>query len=270
MAKKSSFSGQLAKGFIRSAVNQVGRDGGRVVSNQVYGDAHSVPVRGTGSTMGQNPTSVPGSTIINSGNAEFVPTLSKDLPMWIVAIIFTLGIASIVAFFKGLHYYKKDTVRYRRYEVEQVPIIDRRFKTGIRGYRTESGYKYYDIPLCDANPDDVRSQKSSARLLMIVSGIVLFIIACAIFGIKPSGNFSPAIFVTIPLFALYGFAMWKPETALDFIGGSNAKRRVIATIAFIIIYCTLFAIKVKYYPDAPATSQTSIQQTVQADSVPSQ
>lgn len=46
MAKKSSFFGQLAKGFIRSAVNQVGRDGGRVVSNQIYGDAHSAPIRG--------------------------------------------------------------------------------------------------------------------------------------------------------------------------------------------------------------------------------
>ena len=48
MAKKSSFLGQLGKGFIRSAVNQVGRDGGRVISNQVYGDAHSTPIRGVG------------------------------------------------------------------------------------------------------------------------------------------------------------------------------------------------------------------------------
>lgn len=48
MAKKSSFFGQLVKGFMRSAVNQVGRDGGRVVSNQIYGDAHSAPIRGIG------------------------------------------------------------------------------------------------------------------------------------------------------------------------------------------------------------------------------
>jgi hypothetical protein len=41
----SKFVKQLAKGFVRSAVNQVGRDGGKVISNKVYGDKHSRPVR---------------------------------------------------------------------------------------------------------------------------------------------------------------------------------------------------------------------------------
>ena len=36
---------QLLKGFIRSGVNQVGRDGGKVVSNKVYGDKHSTPIK---------------------------------------------------------------------------------------------------------------------------------------------------------------------------------------------------------------------------------
>ena len=40
-----SFINELAKGFVRSAVNQVGRDAGRVVSNNIYGDAHSIPHR---------------------------------------------------------------------------------------------------------------------------------------------------------------------------------------------------------------------------------
>lgn len=35
----------LGKGFVRSAVNQVGRDSGRVISNSIYGDAHSIPIR---------------------------------------------------------------------------------------------------------------------------------------------------------------------------------------------------------------------------------
>ena len=43
-----SFLKNLAKGFIRSGVNQVGRDGGRVISNQVYGDKHSIPIRNVG------------------------------------------------------------------------------------------------------------------------------------------------------------------------------------------------------------------------------
>lgn len=40
-----SFFTQLGKSFIRSAVNQVGRDGGKVISNQIYGNLHSTPIR---------------------------------------------------------------------------------------------------------------------------------------------------------------------------------------------------------------------------------
>lgn len=42
MARKSN---NLAKTFIRSVVRQVGRDSGKVISNKMYGDAHSTPVR---------------------------------------------------------------------------------------------------------------------------------------------------------------------------------------------------------------------------------
>ena len=40
----SNFIVQLIKGFFRSAVNQVGRDGGKVISNKVYGDKHKTPI----------------------------------------------------------------------------------------------------------------------------------------------------------------------------------------------------------------------------------
>jgi hypothetical protein len=40
-----SFLIQLLKGFIKSGVNQVGRDGGKVISNKVYGNKHSSPVK---------------------------------------------------------------------------------------------------------------------------------------------------------------------------------------------------------------------------------
>jgi len=39
-----AFMKNLAKGFIKSAVNQVGRDGGKVISNKVYGNSHSTPI----------------------------------------------------------------------------------------------------------------------------------------------------------------------------------------------------------------------------------
>lgn len=46
------FIENLAKGFVRSAVNQVGRDTGRVVSNKIYGNAHATPVRGISQSNG--------------------------------------------------------------------------------------------------------------------------------------------------------------------------------------------------------------------------
>ncbi len=39
-----SFLKQLAKGFFRSLVNQVGRDGGRVVSRKLYRGAHATQI----------------------------------------------------------------------------------------------------------------------------------------------------------------------------------------------------------------------------------
>lgn len=42
-----SFLKNLTKGFIRSAVNQVGRDGGRVISNKVYKGKHATPIKST-------------------------------------------------------------------------------------------------------------------------------------------------------------------------------------------------------------------------------
>ena len=40
-----SFLSNLGKEFVRSAVRQVGRDGGKIISNHLYGNAHSTPIR---------------------------------------------------------------------------------------------------------------------------------------------------------------------------------------------------------------------------------
>ena len=47
-----SFLTDLAKGFVRSAVNQVGRDGGKVISNKLYGNNHSTPIRNVSAQNG--------------------------------------------------------------------------------------------------------------------------------------------------------------------------------------------------------------------------
>ena len=65
MAKKS-----YGEKFISSTVNQVGRDLGKVISNQLFGDAHSTPVRHVKSnpTMVQQPKSV--KQILDERNAD--------------------------------------------------------------------------------------------------------------------------------------------------------------------------------------------------------
>lgn len=253
MAKQSYF-GKLAKGFIRSAVNQVGRDGGRVISNQIYGDAHSTPIRKTGESSSTSSVKETQESItINAGKTEYDAVISKELPLWIVAIVCTCGLASIVAFFKGLHYYRKKSVTYKRYEVEQVPIYDKRYKSGVRGYEEKAGYKYYDIPFSEANPNDVKKQKSSALSLMVVSGLVL--LSPAIVSLLNDAFITPVLFITIPLMVIYIFSMIKPQMALDFINGSNAKRRIIATIVFIVLYCLTFLVKEQFFPN-PQKAQT--------------
>ncbi len=42
----------MFSGFIRSAVNQVGRDSGKVISNAMYGDLHATPIRHVGNGKG--------------------------------------------------------------------------------------------------------------------------------------------------------------------------------------------------------------------------
>lgn len=45
------FLKDLGKGFVRSAVNQVGRDTGKVFSNNIYGDAHATPIKSINKTL---------------------------------------------------------------------------------------------------------------------------------------------------------------------------------------------------------------------------
>lgn len=42
--------------FLKSAINQVGRDFGKVISNQIFKDAHSTPIRMAGGNASSNPT----------------------------------------------------------------------------------------------------------------------------------------------------------------------------------------------------------------------
>ena len=74
----SNFGKNLVKGFIRSAVNQVGRDTGKVVSNQVFGNAHSRPVRSVPSNLSSSNFLVDSSTQAKILEIEDIPELTRD------------------------------------------------------------------------------------------------------------------------------------------------------------------------------------------------
>ncbi len=174
-----NYLSNLGKGFVRSAVNQVGRDAGRVVSNQTFGDAHSTPIRGVGN--GTPPPLANNAMPTGNSDFEYVPeTTTNRMIAWIVAIVLTFGLAAVICFFKSISSYNKKTIRYRRYEVGQEAIIDRRYRNNVRGYQTVQGYKYYDVPTMQANPNDVKKHKKNAMILMIISGVVLLIAVNAI------------------------------------------------------------------------------------------
>ena len=69
------FLGSLGKGFIRSAVNQVGRDTGKVVSNRIYGNAHATPIKGISYSEGKYYDEINNLPINES---EFAEKLSKE------------------------------------------------------------------------------------------------------------------------------------------------------------------------------------------------
>lgn len=166
-----SFLNELTKGFIRSAVNQVGRDGGRVISNKIYGDAHATPIRKVGqSTNGtyfDTETSQPidantfRDMLIQYGYKPQLSMSGYGIFMRIYAFLFGvllttffLHVMPILTFIPALVVlimvickitgYKK----IKLYKNEVVPIYtqDRRCKTGqrLKGY-TETKNEYYAI-----------------------------------------------------------------------------------------------------------------------------
>lgn len=161
------FFENLGKGLIRSAVNQIGRDGGRVVSNQLYGDAHSTPHRIV------NNNTKPGI----DGN-DYVAQYAKEQTTTgiILRVIFAfffnlLGAAVLLVY--GLK--KKSKAAFITiYRYEQVPIYkkDNRYKMGVRytGNMTVKK-KYYS----EADENTAKRNKQIANIY-IYSSIVIFAI----------------------------------------------------------------------------------------------
>lgn len=140
-----SFLANLGKGFVRSAVNQVGRDGGRVISNKVFGDAHATPVRHVGSAgthVGGGSPSTEGMTdlqlrawamehgykLTGRRSSSLSSTLAMAIhalfPLYYGGLMFGLAaFRRLYLLFWGKAWFAKKISHYER-------VADRRYKSG--------------------------------------------------------------------------------------------------------------------------------------------
>lgn len=124
----SSFFGNLAKGFVRSAVNQVGRDAGRVVSNGVYGDRHSIPIR---NVSGNERIARYGEVKVES-RQRLLPSESNAIVAVLIGCCFTL-VGGIVLLLVGISKSGKKTIVYeKQVQSQAVYVADGRCKDGMR------------------------------------------------------------------------------------------------------------------------------------------
>lgn len=146
------FLSNLPKLFVNSAVRQVGRDGGKVISNKIYKGKHGTPIYRTGSTHSSKsaphtksrphvsnrthsysheyqekpirPSKVDMSVqpLVKNGGVDVV---IKGLLIQLIPIIGTLAVL-----FKGISYFFTKTTNIYTKTPNRVP--DRRYKEGYR------------------------------------------------------------------------------------------------------------------------------------------
>lgn len=125
-----SFINGLAKGFVRSAVNQVGRDAGRVVSNQLYGDAHSTPHRNVSAGGAGRITGV--GKVEDEGIQPIVPSVGAAWFWGFFGLVFSI-IGGIILLIVGYRKLKRKYTAYGwQYESRAVYVADGRYKRGER------------------------------------------------------------------------------------------------------------------------------------------
>jgi len=156
----SKFIRNLGKGFVRSTVNQVGRDTGRVISNTIYGDLHATPIRRVYSNNKNSYYSDTGQPISDNELRNIMleegynPVFFKYgiqfkvflfllgciyVSMFYFASIFIAIIPVLWILYIGIKRIFSNKIRYCKYENIPQYVPDRRYKTGTRfaGYSRE-------------------------------------------------------------------------------------------------------------------------------------
>lgn len=167
----SNFAKNLAKGFVRSAVNQVGRDGGRVISNQLYNNKNYVPIQNVSETtqMGHP---------VDSAQDGFMPNavvktkLGTGTIILIILGLLAIPIGPIAVLTYGIARYLKNTTKIEWTEIQPQYVQDRRYKNGCRYIGDINVTKSNVIPADDFSKSEYRRQ---GIIIMVASGAFLLL-----------------------------------------------------------------------------------------------
>ena len=178
MAKKS-FGMQLAQGFVRSTVNQVGRQTGNVIANNFYGNAHSVPHRNTGN-MNYDKNTYLSEAIGEPTEPEYKkPTFLKYCLWFFLSLCIPIG--SAITFFHGLFIYLSKNIKCFNYSTHEAFIDDRRYKEGVRSLGNTTIKNDLILPENECSQKIINDKKMTGIIYMCMGGVFLLLfIICAI------------------------------------------------------------------------------------------
>lgn len=153
----SNFAKNLAKGFIRSAVNQVGRDGGRVISNNLYNGNNYVPLKNVGDSpqMGQPAYPKQGTPM---PDAVASTKLGAGAIILIVLGVLAVPLGPVAVLIYGLSRYLKNTTKIKWTETQPQYVQDRRCKDGVRYIGKITVTRSNVIPADDFSKSEYRRQ----------------------------------------------------------------------------------------------------------------
>ena len=163
----------LGSEFLRAAVRQVGRDGGKVISNRIYNRQHGTPIYNSGQNIGIQSKQI---VDISEVKMDLQPRIKgggvgpflKGMCLQIIPVI-----GHLIVLVKGLRYLKRKTVNV--YVTAPNKVADRRYKLG---YRIEGYSLVKTNTLRYLQPEEKRRFKNRgiSYLLSIVVGLIFFTI----------------------------------------------------------------------------------------------
>lgn len=176
-----SFASNLAKGFIRSAVNQVGRDGGKVVSNSIYKGRNYTPIANVGQPMAHNQINRP--PLINAKQPPadaFIsnkPLSGGKITICIILSMFLFPVGNVGVFIYGLLRYVDKSAKLKWIVRTPQYVQDRRYRSNTRYVGSIETTESTTIP---ATPEVIAINRRNGIIAMTIAVAFAVLMALSI------------------------------------------------------------------------------------------